>query len=101
MDATRTVEIIYEVRNGTRFFDSHDFDGHDEFYWNVTGNDWPVPIDHAAATVRFPIPAAGRCARRHLPEFTDRRSATRGHSRRRRGAFETNESSAHARRADH
>jgi hypothetical protein len=54
VDATRTVEITYRVRNGTRFFDSHD-----EFYWNVTGNDWPVPIDHAAATVMFPGSAAG------------------------------------------
>ncbi len=54
VDATRTVEIVYRVRNGTRFFDAHD-----EFYWNVTGNDWPVPIDHAAATVRFPMFAAG------------------------------------------
>jgi len=53
-DTTRTVEIVYSVRNGTRFFDSHD-----EFYWNVTGNDWPVPIDHAAATVQFPPAAAG------------------------------------------
>jgi uncharacterized membrane protein len=25
----------------------------------VTGNDWPVPIDHAEATVRFPDAAAG------------------------------------------
>lgn len=54
VDATRTVEITYQVRNGTRFFEDHD-----EFYWNVTGNDWPVPIDHAAATVRFPMFAAG------------------------------------------
>src|SRR5450755_786208 len=54
VDTTRTVEIVYSVRNGTRFFDSHD-----EFYWNVTGNDWPVPIDHAAATVQFPPAAAG------------------------------------------
>src|SRR5271169_169790 len=54
VDTTRTVEITYRVRNGTRFFDSHD-----EFYWNVTGNDWPVPIDHAAARVRFPASAAG------------------------------------------
>jgi hypothetical protein len=53
-DATRTVEITYEVRNGTRFFKDYD-----EFYWNVTGNDWPVPIDHAAATVRFPEYSAG------------------------------------------
>jgi uncharacterized membrane protein len=54
VDTTRTVEITYNVRNGTRFFDDHD-----EFYWNVTGNDWPVPIDHAVATVRFPDSAAG------------------------------------------
>ena len=54
VDATRTVEIVYRVRNGTRFFKDYD-----EFYWNVTGNDWPVPIDHAATTVRFPDSAAG------------------------------------------
>lgn len=54
VDATRIVEIDYTVRNGMRFFEDHD-----EFYWNVTGNDWPVPIDHASATVTFPGPAAG------------------------------------------
>ncbi len=54
VDATRTVEIAYRVRNGTRFFKDYD-----EFYWNVTGNDWPVPIEHTAATVRFPDSAAG------------------------------------------
>ncbi len=54
VDATHTVEIDYLVRNGTRFFKDYD-----EFYWNVTGNDWPVPIDHAAATVRFPAAASG------------------------------------------
>jgi uncharacterized membrane protein len=54
VDATRTVVITYDVRNGVRFFADHD-----EFYWNVTGNDWPVPIDHASATVRFPEYAAG------------------------------------------
>src|SRR6184192_3931833 len=54
VDTTRTIEIVYTVRNGTRFFPDHD-----EFYWNVTGNDWPVPIDHATATVHFPANAAG------------------------------------------
>jgi hypothetical protein len=54
VDTTRLVQITYEVRNGTRFFKDYD-----EFYWNVTGNDWPVPIDHATATVRFPDYAAG------------------------------------------
>jgi len=54
VDADKTVEIIYSVRNGTRFFKDYD-----EFYWNVTGNDWPVPIDHASAMVSFPAAAAG------------------------------------------
>ena len=54
VDASRTVEIDYVVRNGIRYFE-----GHDEFYWNVTGNDWPVPIDHVAAQVFLPPNAAG------------------------------------------
>ena len=54
VDTTRTVEIDYVVRNGIRYFEDHD-----EFYWNVTGNDWPVPIDHANALVLFPSSAAG------------------------------------------
>jgi hypothetical protein len=53
-DTTRTVEIDYSLRNAIRYFDDHD-----EFYWNVTGNDWPVPIDHASATVQLPSAAAG------------------------------------------
>jgi uncharacterized membrane protein YgcG len=53
-DATRTVDIAYRVRNATRFFDQYD-----EFYWNVTGNDWPVPVDRATATVRLPDSASG------------------------------------------
>ena len=30
------------------------FDNHDELYWNVTGNDWQLPIDRARATVILP-----------------------------------------------
>jgi uncharacterized membrane protein YgcG len=54
VDASRIVQIDYIVRNAVRYFDNYD-----EFYWNVTGNDWPVPIDHASAFVRFPENAAG------------------------------------------
>ena len=54
VNTTRTVEITYIVRNGIRYFEDHD-----EFYWNVTGNDWPVPIDHAEAHVYLPKKAAG------------------------------------------
>lgn len=30
------------------------FDGHDELYWNVTGNGWGFPILEASAAVRIP-----------------------------------------------
>ena len=54
VDTTKTVQIDYAVRNGIRYFDSYD-----EFYWNVTGNDWPAPIDHVSAFVHFPDNASG------------------------------------------
>ncbi|HEV7676212.1 MAG TPA: DUF2207 domain-containing protein, partial [Candidatus Angelobacter sp.] len=54
-DATRTVNIEYSVENATRFFEDHD-----EFYWNVTGNDWPVPILEATAIIYFPAEATGK-----------------------------------------
>jgi len=48
-DSTQTVEIDYTIKNGVRWFD-----GYDELYWNVTGNDWPVPIDSASTIILFP-----------------------------------------------
>jgi uncharacterized membrane protein YgcG len=30
------------------------FDDHDELFWNVTGNGWEFPIDHAGCTVILP-----------------------------------------------
>jgi uncharacterized membrane protein YgcG len=53
-NTNKTVRITYTVQNGVRFFDDHD-----ELYWNVTGNDWPVPIDSASAFVVFPASASG------------------------------------------
>ena len=53
VNTTKTLEIEYTARNAIRYFDNYD-----EFYWNVTGNDWPVPIDHASAAVHFPETAA-------------------------------------------
>ena len=38
-DAVRTIVIRYRVANALRFFDDYD-----ELYWNVTGQEWEVPI---------------------------------------------------------
>jgi hypothetical protein len=57
-DATRTVVIRYRVENAIRHF--RDGDGtdparnFDELYWNVTGNEWEIPIEAARARVTLP-----------------------------------------------
>src|SRR5437763_758303 len=48
-DATRTFELRYRARNGLRFFENHD-----ELYWNVTGDEWDVPIEAASARIILP-----------------------------------------------
>ena len=59
-DATRTFVLKYRVRNGLKFFDDHD-----ELYWNVTGDEWDVPIEQASA--RIPLPP--ECDRRARPRL--------------------------------
>src|SRR5271167_3861312 len=54
VNETRTVEIHYTITNAVRWFDDHD-----ELYWNVTGNDWPVSIERASASIVFPVNASG------------------------------------------
>ena len=54
VDATRTVKLRYRVSNGLRFFDEHD-----ELYWNVTGDEWEVPIESASARVQLPAGTSG------------------------------------------
>lgn len=53
-DATRTVILRYRVSNGLRFFEDHD-----ELYWNVTGDEWDVPIEQAHAFISLPSAASG------------------------------------------
>ncbi|MBP2648400.1 MAG: conserved rane protein of unknown function [Gemmatimonadetes bacterium] len=53
-DATRTVWLHYRATNGLRFFDDHD-----ELYWNITGDEWDVPIESATAEITLPAGAAG------------------------------------------
>jgi hypothetical protein len=68
VDTTKTLRILYRVRRALLSFDRHD-----ELYWNVTGDEWPVPIQQADATVSLP-PGLGADAVRTLA-FTGVRGA--------------------------
>lgn len=46
---THAYRITYTTTRQIGFFDDHD-----ELYWNVTGNGWVFPIDHAEAVVHLP-----------------------------------------------
>ena len=61
-DAVRTVVIRYQVDNALRFFQEDD-QAWDELYWNVTGDEWPVPIERASVSVRLPAQVTGVRAR--------------------------------------
>jgi hypothetical protein len=51
-DVTRTIVLEYRVENGLKFFEDHD-----ELYWNLTGDEWDVPIEQASGEIVLP-PAA-------------------------------------------
>lgn len=53
-DATRTVVFRYRAVNGLRFFEDHD-----ELYWNLTGDEWDVPIEAVTARIELPQAASG------------------------------------------
>src|SRR6267154_3124216 len=53
-NATKTLVLRYHATNGLRFFDEHD-----ELYWNVTGDEWEVPIRAATAKITLPPGATG------------------------------------------
>ncbi len=42
--------ITYKIGRAINFFGNFD-----EFYWNVTGNEWKVPIENSGASVIFPV----------------------------------------------
>lgn len=50
-DGEHSYVIRYRTTRQLGFFDTHD-----ELYWNVTGNGWIFPIDHAEARIRLPEP---------------------------------------------
>jgi uncharacterized membrane protein len=53
-DATRTVILRYRAEDGLKFFEDHD-----ELYWNITGNEWDVPIESATAKIELPAGVTG------------------------------------------
>jgi uncharacterized membrane protein YgcG len=52
-DTTVTGQHTYHITYVARGVVPH-FEDHDEVYWNVTGNDWPVPMKKITATVTLP-----------------------------------------------
>jgi uncharacterized membrane protein YgcG len=54
LDATRTVTLHYRAVNGLRFFEDHD-----ELYWNITGDEWDVPIEAVSARILLPADVTG------------------------------------------
>ena len=65
-DKVRTIHIEYSVENALRFIDAEDSDfdaGHDELYWNVTGDEWEIPIHAVTARVLVPPEVTGLAAR--------------------------------------
>lgn len=53
-DTTKTLTLRYRVTNGLKYFEEHD-----ELYWNVTGDEWDVPIESAGARILLPAGATG------------------------------------------
>lgn len=49
VSGVQTYIIKYQVKNATGFLSDVD-----ELYWNVTGNDWEVPMEHIDVFVEFP-----------------------------------------------
>lgn len=53
-DTTKTLVLTYKVANGLKYFEDHD-----ELYWNVTGDEWEVPIESASARILLPAQVTG------------------------------------------
>jgi uncharacterized membrane protein len=53
-DAERTIVLSYRATNALRFFENHD-----ELYWNLTGDEWDVPLGLVSAEVHLPAGVTG------------------------------------------
>jgi len=50
LEGQKTYVIGYKALGAITYFSDHD-----ELYWNVTGNEWTVPIGYAEAHINFPV----------------------------------------------
>jgi uncharacterized membrane protein YgcG len=48
-NSTQNISIEYTVSDALRFFEDHD-----ELYWDVTGDEWDIPIQSASARIILP-----------------------------------------------
>src|SRR6266436_4880037 len=48
-NSTQKISIEYSVSDALKFFEDHD-----ELYWNVTGDEWDIPIQSASARIILP-----------------------------------------------
>jgi hypothetical protein len=53
-DSAKTVLLHYRILNAIRFAEDHD-----ELYWNVTGDEWDVPIHSVSAKFELPADVTG------------------------------------------
>jgi uncharacterized membrane protein YgcG len=65
-----TYKLVYETTRQIRFFE-----GYDELFWNVTGNEWIFPIDAASARVVLPDGAVATEWTAYTGFFGDRGNA--------------------------
>jgi len=80
-----TYKLTYSVGNIVR-----DFDGYDEVYWNVTGDAWAFPIEHAS--FRISLPEGADIFADKVSTYTGRRGSKESMARQTGAAsFETTE----------
>jgi uncharacterized membrane protein len=51
-NSVQTINIQYSVADALRYFENYD-----ELYWNITGDNWDVPIGSASASISLPVEA--------------------------------------------
>jgi uncharacterized membrane protein len=66
-DSVQTISIEYTISDAIKFFEDHD-----ELYWNVTGDEWDVPIEAARASIILPAGASNIRANTFTGEYGSR-----------------------------